>query len=281
MESKSKSLRWAVTFLLGICSIEAVPWAVARADSGARTVQYSETEIIAVRAKVRFSTLIVLPANEEILDATTGDREFWIINGSHNLCYLHPAEHGIRSNLNLITSAGHVYSFLLTEVSNDPKAEPDLKIFVERKEESTIASITALPSLARASEIQAYKAAADTAKAESSASVAAAKAGAQKAIDEYRQEYIGKLAFDYSYNERNARESFGVAAIYHDDKFTYIKCLAQEKPTFYEIKDGKPDLVNFDVANGVYVIPTIVEHGYLVVGKKKLSFHRAMHGAAS
>jgi len=276
-----RSVGRSVFVLLCLGSFVLWPRWVSRADGSARTVRYAETEIISVHAKVRFSTLIVLPANEEILDATTGDREFWIINGSHNLCYLHPAQQGIRSNLNLITSAGHVYSFLLSEISNDPKAEPDLKIFVERKEESTISSITVLPPLARASDVQAYKTAADAVKAESTDAVAAAKAQAQKAIDEYRQEYAAKLAFDYSYSEREARTSFGVTAIYHDDKFTYIKCSAQEKPTFYEIKDGKPDLVNFDLVNGVYVIPTIVEHGYLVLGKKKLSFYRTTASGTS
>jgi len=57
-----------------------------------------------------------------------------VINGAHNLCYVHPAQAGIRSNLNLITASGHVYSFLLTEISNEPNSEPDLKIFVEPKE---------------------------------------------------------------------------------------------------------------------------------------------------
>lgn len=66
---------------------------------GARTVRYAQTDIIPIHAKVRFSTLIVLPANEEILDFTTGDRDFWIINGAHNLCYVQPAAIGIRSNL--------------------------------------------------------------------------------------------------------------------------------------------------------------------------------------
>ena len=36
-----------------------------RADS---VVKYSQTDIVPIRAKVRFTTLIVLPANEEILD---------------------------------------------------------------------------------------------------------------------------------------------------------------------------------------------------------------------
>src|SRR5256884_7504581 len=103
------------------------------------TVKYSQQDIVSIRAKIRFSTLIVLPPNEDILDFATGDKEFWIINGVHNLCYVHPAKAGIRSDLHLVTSTGRVYSFLLTEVSNDPSREPDLKLFVEPKEESAVA----------------------------------------------------------------------------------------------------------------------------------------------
>src|ERR1700684_866222 len=87
------------------------------AQSGvARTVKYSQQDVIAVRAKLRYSTLIVLPQDEDILDFASGDKDFWIINGAHSLCYIHPAQTGIRSDLRLITASGHVYSFLLTEI---------------------------------------------------------------------------------------------------------------------------------------------------------------------
>src|ERR1700722_705536 len=246
----------------------------AHADAGARTVRYAETDIIPIHAKIRFSTLIVLPANEEILDATTGDKEFWIINGAHNLCYLHPAQQGIRSNLNLITSSGHVYSFLLTEISSEPNTEPDLKVFVERKEESTIKGAALFPPLAGASEVQDYKSAVDAARTDAAQAVHAAEDHAQKEISQYREQYPGKLQFDYALDAKASRPPFSVSAIYHDDKFTYIKCTAQEKPTIYELKDGKPNLINFDLANGVYVIPKILDRGYLVLGKKKLNFER-------
>src|SRR6202165_5862598 len=143
--------------LVALCwiSVEATP---ALADpGGARTVKYSQQDIIPVRAKLRFSTLIVLPQNEDILDFATGDKEFWIINGAHNLCYVHPAQAGIRSDLHLITSTGRVYSFLLTEISKDSSAEPALKLFVEPKEESSIGGATALQGYVRASEAEAYK----------------------------------------------------------------------------------------------------------------------------
>ena len=68
----------------------------------ARVVKYAKEDIVPVRAKLRYSTLLVLPDNEEILDFTTGDKEFWIINGVHNLCYLHPAQAGLHSRVPII-----------------------------------------------------------------------------------------------------------------------------------------------------------------------------------
>src|SRR5437762_4091150 len=118
---------FAIVLIFG--AFLAVPQRSAAGD-GARIVKYSAEDIVSVHAKLRFSTLIVLPDEEEILDFTTGDREFWIINGSHNLCYVHPAQVGIRSNLNLITASGHVYSFLLSEISSDATLQPDLKLFI-------------------------------------------------------------------------------------------------------------------------------------------------------
>src|SRR5580704_614760 len=108
--------QWQFGFLhaVAIVVLSAVVFPVARVhaetEAAARVVKYSKEDIVPVHAKLKFSTLIVLPEDEEILDFTTGDKEFWVINGAHNLCYVHPAQAGIRSNLNLITASGHVYS---------------------------------------------------------------------------------------------------------------------------------------------------------------------------
>jgi type IV secretion system protein VirB9 len=243
---------------------------------GARVVKYSKEDVVPVHAKLRFSTLIVLPDSEEILDFTTGDREFWIINGAHNLCYVHPAQAGARSNLNLITASGHVYSFLLTEASNDPNVQPDLKLFVEPKDESS--SATALHGYVRAADAEAYRKEMETVHSQATADVRAAEARATEAISQFRSVYATKLQFDYTLDPKVAREPFLVSAIYHDDSFTYIRCGAREKPALYELKDGKPSLISFQVENGVYIAPKILESGYLAVGKKKLSFARAVSG---
>jgi type IV secretory pathway VirB9-like protein len=241
---------------------------------GGRTVKYSQQDIVPVHAKVRFSTLIVLPENEEILDFATGDKDFWIINGAHNLCYIHPAQTGIRTDLHLITSTGHVYSFLLTEISNEPNTEPDLKIFIVPQEQSSVSGSTGLEGFVRAGEVEAYKKELEAMRLQTADQVRAAQSQTTEQVNKFRSEYAGKLHFDYQLDPKAAREPFLVNAIYHDDAFTYIKCAAREKPALYEVKDGKPNLINFQVENGVYIVPKIIDSGYLAVGKKKITFTR-------
>jgi type IV secretion system protein VirB9 len=249
-------------------------FAVRAATEAARVVKYSKEDIVPVRAKLRFSTLIVLPEDEEILDFTTGDKEFWIINGAHNLCYVHPAQAGIRSNLNLITASGHVYSFLLTEISSEPGAEPDLKIFIEPKESSGFAVKAGLAGYVSAGEAEAYKKELATLRTQTAGEIQAALARSADDANRFRADYAAKLVFDYAFDSKAARAPFLVSAIYHDDRFTYIRSTAREKPALYETKDGKPNLIPFQLENGVYIAPKIIDAGYLVVGKRKFSFTR-------
>jgi type IV secretory pathway VirB9-like protein len=271
-KTKSVSKGSLVFVVLSFIVLAALP-TLAQTGSG-RTVKYSQQDIVSVRAKIRYSTLIVLPQNEEILDFATGDKEFWIVNGAHNLCYVHPAQAGIRTDLHLITSTGHVYSFLLTEISNDRSAEPDLKLFVEPKEESSIGGSTALQGYVRAGEAEAYKQELEALHAQTDGQIHAAEARAAEQVNKYKADYSKKLQFDYDLDKKAAREPFLVSMIYHDDAFTYIKCAAREKPALYEVKDGKPNLINFQFENGVYIIPKVIDNGYLTIGKKKLTFTR-------
>ena len=265
----------ALLALLCITCWSALPL---RADTpGARVVKYSQNDIVSVRAKVRFSTLIVLPEGEDILDFTTGDRDFWIVNGVHNLCFIHPAQTGISTDLNLITANGHVYSFLLTEISNEPNVQPDLKIFIEPKDQSSIGGQALFQNYVPASEADAYRKEIQTVREQANTEATAAQAQAKQEIEKFRYEYPEQLRFDYEIDKKGSKLPFLVTAIYHDNAFTYIQCSAREKPTVYELKDGKPNLINFQFENGTYVIPKILDNGYLAIGKKKISFVR--HGA--
>src|SRR5207244_11799441 len=87
-----------------------------------------------------------------------------------------------------------------------------------------------------------------------------------------RSEYTTKsLKFDYFYR---SQKPFNVEAIYHDDDFTYIKSTATEKFAVYEVKDGKPNSINFELRDGTYVIPKVVDRAYLEIGKKRMDFVR-------
>lgn len=231
---------------------------VAHGQQSARIVHYHANDIVSIRARMRYTTLIELPPAEKIMEAATGDKDFWIIDTVGNYCFLHPAQAGIHSDLNLITSKGNVYSFLLDD---DETAEPDLKVVIEPSDPSSIAAADSTTKWVPASEVSALE--------------TQSKAVRQRdadAVEAFRANYpIQKLKFDYSYKNKGP---FDISAIYHDDKFTYIKSTAAEKFTVYELKDGKPDLINYQLTDDTYVIPQVVDKGYLRIGKHKLTFER-------
>src|SRR5258708_1612902 len=198
----------ALLLLVCLC-----PFSLVHADSAARVVKYPDTDIIPIRAKVRFSTLIVLPADEEILDFTTGDKDFWIINGVHNLCYLHPAQPGIRSNLNLVTASGHVYSFLLTEISKEADSDPDLKVFVAPNEEQASAGHPTTARFPRAIEVQAYQGQIAELRTELAGQIRQAQEHAASEVSEFKHSYPAKLDFDYVLNKKASRAPFLVSAV--------------------------------------------------------------------
>jgi hypothetical protein len=100
----------------------------------------------------------------------------------------------------------------------------------------------------------------------------------EKAQEEaYRSQYPGTLHFDYTWNKVRGK-ALGLEQIWRDDRFTYVRGQFQEPPALYEAKDGKPTLVNFDFANGLYTVPKELDRGYLTIGKQKVEFHRVEEG---
>jgi type IV secretion system protein VirB9 len=241
-----------IPLLLGLAAT------VAHGQQTARLVKYHANDIVNVRARMRYTTLIELPSTEKILEVATGDKDFWIIDTVGNYCFLHPAKEGIHSNLNLITDKGTVYSFTLDDVES---GDPDLKVVIQPSDPSSLAAANGVSQLVPATEVQAARAQVE---------VAATRAAA--AVEQFRADYPTQaLKFDYTFHDE---KPFDVSAIYHDDKFTYIKSSAAEKFSIYEVKDGKPDLITFQLKDGTYIIPTVVDHGYLEIGKHRLEFHR-------
>ncbi len=92
-----------------------VPPVAAAQTNGIREVNASERSVIPLQTRLRYTTMIVLPDEEEILDVICGDRDFWVISATHNIAHVKPAKEGAATNLNLVTTSGSVYSFLLSE----------------------------------------------------------------------------------------------------------------------------------------------------------------------
>jgi type IV secretion system protein VirB9 len=231
---------------------------VAHGQQQARIVKYHSNDIVSVRDKMRYTTLIQLPSTEKILEVATGDKDFWIIDAVGNYCFLHPAKEGIHSNLNLITDKGTVYTFTLDDIES---GDPDLKVVIEPSDPSSLAAANGTTKLVSAGEVDAAR-----------AQVQIAQTRAATAVEQFRANYPTQaLKFDYSYRSESP---FDVSAIYHDDRFTYIKSSATEKFAVYEVKDGKPDLVTFQLKDGTYILPKIVDKGYLEIGKHRLEFQR-------
>jgi type IV secretory pathway VirB9-like protein len=241
-----------VSFLLLASLTTAQEWT-------SRTVTYDAEDIVTVATQIRFTTLVVLPETEKILDFVVGDKEFWRVEGIENFAYIKPSKAGASTNVQLITASGSVYSLVLREVS-DAGGSPDLKLFIQNAAPEEPPRPPRFVSVEEANQLR-------------EALVQVAEQ-AEYDKEEFRREYGRDLQFVYKY-KRN-KKPFLVSAIYHDGRFTYIRSDALEKPSLYELAedDGKPNLIDFHMEDGLYIVPKVLNRGRLSIGKNKLDFER-------
>lgn len=229
--------------------------------SGIREVSASERSLITLQTRLRYTTMIVLPDSEEILDIICGDRDFWVISATQNIAHVKPAKAGAATNLNLVTASGAIYSFLLNE-GGAPNTSPDLKVYVAA--DATTAN--GRPRYYGAAHVEALEAR----LAEAQAAIRSAEQHTEEATAEYRRDYPATL--DFAYGTAKYERPFFVRAMWHDGQFTYVKSDARELPALYEMKDGKPAVVNFQVREGTFVVPKVLDRGYLALGDQRFSF---------
>jgi type IV secretory pathway VirB9-like protein len=65
------------------------------AHSEARTVKYAAKDIVRISTRPHFTTLILLPSQERILDFVIGDKDAWVLEGTQNFAYLKPTKTGL------------------------------------------------------------------------------------------------------------------------------------------------------------------------------------------
>ena len=238
-----------------------------------------EDRIHRLRTQVRHTTVIVLPADENILDFVVGDSEYWHLTGAANVAFLKPLRPDAATNIALVCESGRIYSFLVAEQSDGP---PHLVVRVESGTEKTGLSggSSGRPAFVARSEVAAYQQmAAEAAEAARSAREAAeagileARTQAESAIEEFRARYPERLAFEYRLDGDAADRPFLVEAMWHDGQFTYLRSHAQESPALYELRDGEPALVAYDLTEeGLYIARHVLGDGWLQIGDKRAAW---------
>lgn len=248
------------TLVMVCAALALLPVATSAGQSeGIREVSVSERSVIPLTTRVRYTTMVVLPPAEEILDIVCGDKDYWIISAAQNVAHIKPAREGATTNLNLVTASGAIYSFTLAESRQTP---PDLKVYVTSDTPSQAASPRYYPA--------AQIAALQVQVSDAFQMAATAQREAQEEVAAFKTQYPASLQFVYRLPTYS--KPFFVRAIWHDGEFTYIRSDARELPAVYEVVDGRPALVQFRVQHGVYTIPKVLERGYLALGKARLPF---------
>lgn len=222
-----------------------------------RRVTYRQQTVIPLSTATRFTTLLILPADEQVMDILCGDKDFWQTAAQGHFVFIKPAKAGARTNLNVLTAAGRVYSFLLQEGAGDV---PDLKVYIELDEEEARLRAGAARWVP-ASDVEMWKRETERARRD-----------AEEAVAALTVSYPRTLRFDFDY-QRNDRP-FYIDAIWHDGKNTYIRARTRELPSLYEMQDGKPSLIQFTAHEQLYVVPKVLTEGYLSLGKRKTTFRR-------
>ena len=242
-----------------------------------RTVTVSESQTPPlIRAGLLQATLIVLPAEEKVANVFAGDTVDWVFDGGHvasRFVSVKPKLANRSTDVHIISDHGNEYTLLLREVSGEEDAHYDSKVLLDPSDKAAKDRLALLPVFVPVADLEKAR---EEARAAKSAEAAELKAEEGEA-EQYRSQYPDSLHFDFSWNEKKGR-NLGLQQIWRDDKFTYLRGRFQETAALYEVKDGKPSLINFDFSNGLYTIPKELENGYLAIGKQKVDFHRTNGG---
>ena len=232
-------------------------------------------QIIRVRTRVRHTTVIQLPGRENILDFVVGDSEYWHLTGAANLAFLKPISEGVSTNVALVCESGRIYSFLVSEQPGPPHLV--VRIASAAESNPRISLPIHQPAFVARDQVAAYQQMAEQARL----TAAAAQTKAEEQIDALRQQaegeintfravYPTRLKFPYRLQDKALKWPFLVQGMWHDGQFTYLRSNAQESPALYEIKDGKPALVAYDLTeDGLYVARHLLGDGWLQIGKEK------------
>jgi conjugative transfer protein CagX len=233
-------------------------------STGIREVTATERSLITLNTRMRYTTMVILPDSEDIVDVICGDAGNWVISATHNILHVKPTKEAAATNLNIVGSSGTIYSFLLAE-GKAPVADLNVYVTSEGRDAS------AKPKYYTAAQVDGTVAALEGEVKQAHAAVDAAQKIAERSVAEVKAQ--APLTMQFPYESLPYKAPFLIRSMWVQGDMTYIRSDAPEMPVVYEMKDGQPALVNFQVPQpGVYVVPKVMASGYFMLGKERLAF---------
>ena len=148
------TIRRTVALVSMLCLVPALAQAQDAPDVGASVLQIQDApdQIIHVTTRIRHTTVIQLPARENILDFIVGDSEYWHLTGAANLAFLKPIGEGVNTNVALVCESGRIYSFLV----NERDAPPHLIVRVGTDPDTATPAGAAVPAFVARGRVPAH-----------------------------------------------------------------------------------------------------------------------------
>src|SRR5688500_19249918 len=101
----------ALTMTMAVLGSAGTATVAVAQTSGVREVSATGRGVIPLQTRLRYTTMVVLPEGEEILDVLCGDRDFWVISATHNIAHVKPAKAGAETNLPRVPPTGATHAF--------------------------------------------------------------------------------------------------------------------------------------------------------------------------
>ena len=258
----------------------ACAWSVCApaAAQGLRAPAAAGDAPIAVAARVRHVTTVVLPAGESIVDVVAGDTEQWDVSAAAHLAFIRPLVEEARSNLVLLTAAGAVIPLLVVERAEGAVdavvriAAPERPAGETHAPRSGPALATANETAAMAERAAAAWEAVAAAEARAAERIEAARTAAQARLDAGREEYPRRLAFDYRWAGDAERWPWLVEGLWHDGQRTYLRTRASGPVLYERVDGGLEPVAAAAIDDMLHVVARVLGAGALEVGGERLAW---------
>jgi hypothetical protein len=216
---------------------------------------------------------------EQIMKAPVGDSKDWaaafLTDAAKNHLLVKTLTEGKdnpcpQSSMHVLMQSGNVYSFRLVDVSRT-KTPPDLRVAVELADDG-MKEATAHPKYTSTDALKLTEDELTRVKAQLEDERQKSKSAAAEQIEQFKRDFPKSLQPRYEIGKQNP---FGLEAMARLQDCTLLWFShPSEIPSLYEIRDGKPSLVQVKYDDGLMVVSAPLTDGYLQIGKKrKTTFH--------